>query len=327
MSASSRASSRSAGLNRAVDAAEPARASRTDAAMPAPSRPRRRGSGVGLAVRDVLDGHAEHRRRRRARPASRLGERVGDGGAGAADADAVLDGDDQPVARRRRRASPASSGLTTRTSHTVAVDALGGQQVGGLLARPRPSCRRRGGRRRVARRARCRAVSPVPTSVGVDLAGRALGRSGSPPGRRASSASRSITFSSWADDGANTVMPGIVRHSAMSSTPWCDGAVVAGDAGAVEGEHDRQAVQADVEVGLVEGPGEERRVHGDDRPQPAHGHARGRGDGVLLGDADVEEAVGEALPGTAAGPVGPGIAAVMAMTCGCALGQLDHAPR
>ena len=27
----------------------------------------------------------------------------------------------------------------------------------------------------------------------------------------------------------------------------------------------------------------------------AHGHAGGRGDGVLLGDADVEEAVGEAV--------------------------------
>ena len=54
------------------------------------------------------------------------------------------------------------------------------------------------------------------------------------------------------------------------------GAVVAGDAGAVEAEHDGLAVQADVEVDLVEGPGEERRVDGDDRAQAAHGHAGGR---------------------------------------------------
>ena len=33
----------------------------------------------------------------------------------------------------------------------------------------------------------------------------------------------------------------------------------------------------------------------DDRAQPAHRHAGGAGDGVLLGDADVEEAVGEAV--------------------------------
>ena len=44
-------------------------------------------------------------------------------------------------------------------------------------------------------------------------------------------------------------MPGtLVTAATMSSTPWCDGAVVAGDAGPVEAEHDRLAVQADVEV-------------------------------------------------------------------------------
>ncbi len=71
------------------------------------------------------------------------------------------------------------------------------------------------------------------------------------------------------------------------------GTVVAGDAGAVEDEDDRQVQQADVEVGLVEGPREERGVDRDDRLQSAHGHAGRGGHGVLLGDADVEEAVGE----------------------------------
>ena len=79
------------------------------------------------------------------------------------------------------------------------------------------------------------------------------------------------------------------------------GAVVAGDAGPVEAEDDGQVVQADVEVGLVEGPAEERGVDGDDRAEAAHGHAGRGGDGVLLGDADVDEAVGEALLERAAG--------------------------
>ena len=70
--------------------------------------------------------------------------------------------------------------------------------------------------------------------------------------------------------------------------------VVAGDAGPVEHEDHGAAVQSDVEVGLVEGAGPEGRVHGHDRAQAGHGHAGGRGDLVLLGDADVEEAVGEA---------------------------------
>ena len=90
-------------------------------------------------------------------------------------------------------------------------------------------------------------------------------------------------------------MPGIVWHKHHVEHAVVRRAVVAGDAGAVEREHDRQAVQADVEVGLVEGAGEERRVQRDDRAQPAHRHARRHRDRVLLGDADVEVAIGELL--------------------------------
>ena len=68
------------------------------------------------------------------------------------------------------------------------------------------------------------------------------------------------------------------------------GAVVAGDAGPVEAEHHRLAVEADVVDDLVDGPGEERGVDRDDRAQAAHRHAGGGGDGVLLGDADVDRA-------------------------------------
>ena len=71
------------------------------------------------------------------------------------------------------------------------------------------------------------------------------------------------------------------------------GPVVPGDPGPVEREDHGQAVQPHVEIGLVEGAAEERGVDRHHRPQPGHGHAGRGGDGVLLRDAHVEEAVGE----------------------------------
>ena len=46
--------------------------------------------------------------------------------------------------------------------------------------------------------------------------------------------------------------------------------VGAGDTGAVETEDHREAVQADIEVDLVDRPGEEGRVDGDERAEAAH---------------------------------------------------------
>jgi hypothetical protein len=83
------------------------------------------------------------------------------------------------------------------------------------------------------------------------------------------------------------------------------GAVGAGDAGAVEAEDHREAVQRDVVDDLVPRPVEERRVDRDDRAEAAHRHAGGAGDGVLLGDADVEESGRGTAPGTAAARSGP----------------------
>ena len=70
--------------------------------------------------------------------------------------------------------------------------------------------------------------------------------------------------------------------------------VLAGDAGAVEDERDRQPVQRDVEQHLVEGPVEEGRVDRDDRVQAAGGEPGRRRHRVLLGDPHVEEALREA---------------------------------
>jgi len=57
----------------------------------------------------------------------------------------------------------------------------------------------------------------------------------------------------------------------------------------------RMAVQAGVVGDLVEGPGEERRIDRHQRPEALGGEAGRKADRVLLGDADVEEALGELL--------------------------------
>ena len=69
------------------------------------------------------------------------------------------------------------------------------------------------------------------------------------------------------------------------------GTVVAGDAGAVDDEGDRCAVERCIAGDLVEGALQERRIDAHHRPQAAQCQAGGEGDRVLLGDADVEEAL------------------------------------
>ena len=49
--------------------------------------------------------------------------------------------------------------------------------------------------------------------------------------------------------------------------------VVAGDAGSVQHEDHGLAVEPDVQVHLVDRPGQERRVERDHRPEPTHRHA------------------------------------------------------
>jgi hypothetical protein len=73
------------------------------------------------------------------------------------------------------------------------------------------------------------------------------------------------------------------------------GAVGAHQPGAVDGEGDVEVLQADVVHELVVGALQEGAVDGHDGLEPFAGHAGGEGDGVLLGDADVEVALGKAL--------------------------------
>ena len=93
------------------------------------------------------------------------------------------------------------------------------------------------------------------------------------------------------------------------------GAVGAGDAGAVEDEGDAGLVQGAVHEELVERAVEEGGVDRDDRVQPGERQAGRRGERVLLGDADVEDALGVAL-GESLSPTGISIAAVIATMSG-----------
>ena len=70
------------------------------------------------------------------------------------------------------------------------------------------------------------------------------------------------------------------------------GAVVAGEAAAVHAEDDGEILQRNVVHDLVEGALEEGGVDGAEGAEALGGHARGEEHGVLLGDADVEVALG-----------------------------------
>ena len=60
---------------------------------------------------------------------------------------------------------------------------------------------------------------------------------------------------------------------------------------AVDRENDRQILQRDIMDQLVVGALQEGRIDGDDRLQPFAGETCGKGDGMLLGDADIEIAI------------------------------------
>ena len=84
-------------------------------------------------------------------------------------------------------------------------------------------------------------------------------------------------------------------------------AVGADETGAIDGEAHRQALDGDVVHDLVVGALQERGIDGGERLQAFGGEAGGEGDGVLLGDADVERALGKLLAeAIEAGAVGHG---------------------
>ena len=72
-------------------------------------------------------------------------------------------------------------------------------------------------------------------------------------------------------------------------------AVLAHEAGPVDADDDRHVVLADVVDDLVEGALQEGRVERHEGPLAGDGQPGGQGHGVLLGDADVEDALRVAL--------------------------------
>jgi hypothetical protein len=73
------------------------------------------------------------------------------------------------------------------------------------------------------------------------------------------------------------------------------GAVVSGDACAIEYKHHWLIVHANVKVDLVDRASKEGGVQGYYWPQPTHCHARRRGHCMLLGNANVKHALGKSL--------------------------------
>ncbi|MNS64699.1 hypothetical protein D3C72_978350 [compost metagenome] len=84
-------------------------------------------------------------------------------------------------------------------------------------------------------------------------------------------------------------------HEADVEAAGVGRAVGADQTGAVHGEAHRQGLDRHVVDDLVIAALKEGRIDGADRLHPVGGQTGGEGDGVLLGDADVEGAVGEGL--------------------------------
>ena len=67
------------------------------------------------------------------------------------------------------------------------------------------------------------------------------------------------------------------------------------NAGPVQGKGDGKVLQADVVEDLIKAPLQERGIDGGHRPHTLDSEPGGKGDGVLLGDADIETALGIGL--------------------------------
>ena len=70
-------------------------------------------------------------------------------------------------------------------------------------------------------------------------------------------------------------------------------AVASHNPGPVDGEHHRQVLQADIMKNLIIGTLKERRIDGEDRPEPLAGKPCCKSDAVLLGNPDIEKPLGE----------------------------------
>ena len=106
------------------------------------------------------------------------------------------------------------------------------------------------------------------------------------------------------------------------------GAVRAHDAGAIDREQDRQVLEGHVVDDLVVRALQEGGVDGDHRLEPFCSETGGERDRVLLGDADVVIALGEALVKLAPVPEPSRIAGVMpTRRASCSAMSHSHRPK
>ena len=106
--------------------------------------------------------------------------------------------------------------------------------------------------------------------------------------RRVEQRSQLLLIARARDDEVRQLALGRQHEHALVAGP-----VLAHEAGAIHGDQHRLVVLTDVVDGLVECPLEEGRVERDDRSHPAQRQAGRERDRVLLGDANVEEPLGE----------------------------------
>ena len=200
--------------------------------------------------------------------------------------------------RASRSTSAVSSGLAKRASATVVDRPRARQLLGRLQAFRQPGavgedarrwCPRAGcGPRPISQR-RCRAPAArgrCPRRAG---SGRRSGRSSMAAAVATMCISSSSSAARHQHDVRQAAEIGDVEGAGMGR------AVGADQPGAVHGEAHRQVLQRHVVHHLVVGALQEGRVDRAERLHALGRHAGGEGDGVLLGDADVEGALREAL--------------------------------
>ena len=245
---------------------------------------RGRGPGAVSPISARISARLAWSRKRCGMPKSRTGtstsasrSRPGDRVADAADPAVVLDDDDQRCARGGRRQRLVER-LDPARVDDGGGDALRVEQVGGLQAHR--GQRADGDQQHVGRRrspARSTSMPPSRPTASIGAAdrrpwgsGRTVGPSSTSTASRSSSRSRVAVARGGDPQAGDDLEDRHVPHAVVA------GAVVAGDAGPVEHEGDRQPVQGDVHQELVEGAVEEGGVDGDDRVQPAERQARRR---------------------------------------------------
>ncbi len=102
-------------------------------------------------------------------------------------------------------------------------------------------------------------------------------------------------MSSTSSAAAITTMPGRQERIGHVEGAGMGRAVGADQPGPVDGEAHRQMLDGDVVHDLVVGALQEGRIDGGERLEAFGGEPGGEGHRVLLGDADVEAALGEDL--------------------------------